>query len=335
KVGVLATIIIVFCILIAVLVIYSTLSRLLDEDRSSMAVLKTLGYSDFAIAGRYILFVLIAGIVGAAISIGPARLVNSIIIDAFGIQYSIKTIPLPVVGPYFFFLSGIIILASLILTFVKSIRVADYRPIELLTPKAPKVGKKILLERTRHFWKRLSFRYKSTCRNVFRYKARLFMTVLSIMAATTLVFASFSLLTNTFVMSGFESLKIITIVLIAFSAALCALVIYNITNINISERTREIATLMVLGYRNNEVTGYVYREIYILTAIGAIIGLPAGVGFTQFVFVYIGTFELSNVSWWVYLVSPIMTFFFAFFATRLLHYKIINIDMNESLKVLE
>ncbi|MCQ2794671.1 MAG: ABC transporter permease [Bacilli bacterium] len=335
KVGTLAMIFIIFFILIAILVIYSTMSRLLDEERSSMAVLKTLGYSNLAISARYIAYVIVAGLVGVAISVFPSRLVSGLILNAFNIQYAMKEISLPVVGNYFFMLSGAIVLLSTILTFIKSMRTANYKPIELLTPRAPKPGKRVLIERIKPFWKRLSFKYKSTFRNVFFFKGRLAMTILSIMSATVLVFASFGLLNNANVMEGFESLRIITIMLLAFSAALCALVIYNITNINISERTREIATLMVLGYRNNEVTGYVYREIYILTAIGAILGLPAGVGFLVFVFDYIGVFELSNVEWWSYLVSPILTFVFALLATRLLHMKIVKTDMNESLKVLE
>ena len=335
KVGTLALIFIVFFILIAILVIYSTMSRLLDEERSSMAVLKTLGYSNFAISARYLAYVFLAGLVGVAISVIPSRLVSGLILNAFNIQYAMKEISLPVVGSYFFMLSGTIILISTILTFIKSMRTANHKPVELLTPRAPKPGKRVLVERIKPFWKRLSFKYKSTFRNVFFFKGRLAMTILSIMSATVLVFASFGLLNNANVMPGFESLRVISIMLLAFSAALCALVIYNITNINISERTREIATLMVLGYRNNEVTGYVYREIYILTAIGAILGLPAGIGFLVFVINYIGVFELANVEWWTYLVSPLLTFVFALLATRLLHMKIVKTDMNESLKVLE
>lgn len=335
KVGVLATIFIVFFILIAILVVYSTMSRLLDEERGAMAVLKTLGYSNFAIAFRYLLFAFIAGGIGIGLSVFPAKIVNSLILNAFGIQYAMKSIVLPIVGPFFAILALTILVLSLILTTIKSVRTANHSPVELLTPRAPKVGKKILLERIKAIWSRLSFKYKSTYRNVFLFKARFVMTVLSIMAATVMVFASFALLNNATKMQGFDSLQMISILLLAFSAALCALVIYNITNINISERTREIATLMVLGYRNHEVTGYIYREIYILTAIGAILGLPAGIGFIVFVFDYIGVFQLSNVEWWTYLVSPILTFVFALLATRLLHMKIVKTDMNESLKVLE
>lgn len=335
KVGVLATIFIVFFILIAILVVYSTMSRLLDEEHGAMAVLKTLGYSNFAIAFRYLLFTLVAGAIGIGLSVIPAKVVNSLILNAFGIQYSMKAISFPVVGPFFFVLALTILILSLILTTIKSVRTANHSPVELLTPKAPKVGKKIMLERIKGIWSRLSFKYKSTYRNVFLFKARFLMTVLSIMAATVLVFASFALLNNATKMQGFDSLQTISLLLLVFSAALCALVIYNITNINISERTREIATLMVLGYRNHEVTGYIYREIYILTAIGSILGLPAGIGFVIFVFNYIGVFQLSNVEWWTYLVSPLLTFLFALLATRLLHMKIVRTDMNESLKVLE
>ena len=338
KVGIIASIFIAFFILIAILVIYSTMSRLLDEERGSMAVLKTMGYSNAAIAARYVAFTLVAGIVGVAISVLPARIVSETILNAFAIQYVVKQINFPLVGTYFFLLSGAILVISTVLIAIKSVKAANQRPVELLTHKAPKVGKKILMERIKPLWSRLSFKIKSTWRNIFLFKGRLIMTILSIMASTIMVFASFSLLNCTLANKGMEALLVISLVLLGFSAALCALVIYNITNINISERTREIATLMVLGYRNNEVTGYVYREIYILTIIGALLGLPAGYGFMCYVFQTIDVpivFNMESIQWWSYVVSPILTCIFAFLATRLLHMKIVKTDMNESLKVLE
>ena len=339
KVGSIAAIFIVFFALIAVLVIYSTMSRLLDEERSSMATLKTMGYSNLSIGIRYLSFAFIAGLLGIAVSIFPAHLVTKIILNAFTIQYAMKSVSLPLIGSFFFILASLVLFPSLIFIMIKSVKMARQNPVELLTHKTPKIGKKIFLEKFKRFWGSLSFKFKSTWRNVFLFKSRFVMTVLSIIASTVLIFASFALFACTIsnLSLGIEALFTISLVLMLFSGALCALVIYNITNINISERTREIATLMVLGYREKEVTGYIYREIYILTLIGAIIGLPAGVGFISFVFKFIDVTFLNfqYVSWWVYILSPIVTCIFAFLATILLRHKIINIDMNESLKVLE
>jgi len=337
KVGVISLIFITFFALITILVTYSTMSRLLDEEHGSMAVLKTLGYSNFAIALRYILFTLVAGIIGSAVALAPAYLVNKMIIDGFKMQFALSYIKIPIISLEFFICAGSVLLGSLIFIAITCLKRASKKPVELLLPKAPKVGKTILLERIKPIWSRLSFKYKSTCRNIFLFKARFWMTLLSIIASTVLIFASFSLLDNSFKieMPGIETLRVISGVLLLFSGLLCLIVVYNITNINVSERTREIATLMVLGYRRKEVTGYIYREIYIMSIMGALLGLPAGVGFVVFVFKYMEFGELGNVNWWTYIVTPIITFIFAFLATKFLNRKIVNTNMNDSLKVLE
>ena len=131
------------------------------------------------------------------------------------------------------------------------------------------------------------------------------------------------------------SLLAIAMAVIVFSAALCALVIYNLTNINVSERNREIATLMVLGYHSGEVTGYIFREIYIMSAIGAVLGVPLGVGFVEFVFGLIDFGALADINWWTYLLTPLITMLFSWLSTKLLRRKITKTDMNASLKTLE
>ncbi len=339
KVSVIAYIFIAFFSFITLLVVFSTMTRLFDEDRGSMAVLKTLGYSNFAISMRYVVFVLIAGLIGAFGSLLPSVIVNNMIIKGFMMQYNLWSIKVPVITAVFAFCSSIVLLLSIILTVISSLKAAAKKPVELLTPKAPKVGKKILLERVKKLWNKLSFKYKSTCRNVFLFKGRFLMTFFSIIASTVIVFASLALFDNSInnntVAMDTSALKIISLVLLGFSAVLCALVVYNITNINISERRREIATLMVLGYRNPEVKGYIYREIYIMSALSALVGLPAGVGFVYFVFKLMDFGELRFINWWTYIITPIVTFLFAILATLLLNRKITKTDMNDSLKVLE
>jgi putative ABC transport system permease protein len=136
-------------------------------------------------------------------------------------------------------------------------------------------------------------------------------------------------------MKNADSLFVVSVAVIAFSAMLCALVIYNLTNINVSERRREIATLMVLGYKDNEVAGYIFREIYIMSFIGAILGIPCGVLLVQFVFEMLKFGALSDIRWWTYIITPCITMFFVFLSTLLLRRNIIKTDMNASLKTVE
>ena len=113
------------------------------------------------------------------------------------------------------------------------------------------------------------------------------------------------------------------------------MVIYTLTNISISERRREIATLMVLGYNDREVTGYIYRELYINSIIGIVFGYPVGVGLIALVYTAIGTGTLSGVSWFIWLIAPAIVLLFTFLVTLLLSRKILSVDMNDSLKAVE
>ena len=123
--------------------------------------------------------------------------------------------------------------------------------------------------------------------------------------------------------------------MLAFAALLNFVVTYTLTNINISERERELATLMVLGYQDNEVAGYIYREIYITSGIGILFGLPLGALVCQFIFVVMGFGSVPGISWFVWLLAPVLSIIFTVLVTLMLRHKIVRIDMNESLKAIE
>ena len=335
KVSTIGIIFVVFFLLITILVVYSTMSRLLDEERPQLACLKTLGYSNLKIVQKYIWFVAIAILIGSLISSVVGLFLTKIIYRGFNLQYHMPTMPKEVNLLNYFFVVGIILISIVTLMYVTSLKEVNKKPVQLLVPKAPKKGKKVLLEKIPFIWKRLSFKYKSTFRNVFLFKSRFLMTVVSIIGSTVLVFAGMGLLDCTIKMENAELLFTISIALIFFSGFLCALVIYNITNINISERKREIATLMVLGYHDNEVSGYIYREIYIMSAIGAILGIPFGYLFIDFVFSLIDFGKVEDINWWTWILAPIITMIFSVISTFLLYRKITKTDMNASLKTLE
>lgn len=335
KVSTIGIIFVVFFLLITLLVVFSTMSRLFEEERAQIACLKTLGYSNFIIVQKYIWFVVIGIVLGSFFAYNTGLLLTKMLYNGFNLQYHMPKMPKQVNIFNYFTMLGILLFSIVILMYITSMKEVNKNPVQLLTPKAPKKGKKVLLEKIPFVWNRLSFKYKSTVRNVFLFKSRFLMTVVSIIGATVLVFAGMALMDCTAKMENAELLYTISLALILFSGFLCALVIYNITNINISERTREIATLMVLGYQDKEVSGYIYREIYIMSAIGAVLGIPVGYIFIDYVFMMIDFGKISDINWWTWILAPIITMIFSFLSTLLLYKKIIKVDMNASLKSLE
>ena len=127
----------------------------------------------------------------------------------------------------------------------------------------------------------------------------------------------------------------VAVLVVAFAGLLTAVVIYAITNINISERRRELATLMVLGYQGREVAGYIHREIYIDSLVGIIAGFPLAALIMLFLYNIMGTGSISSLTWFWWLVSPACVFAFAVIITLALIPKITKIDMNQSLKAIE
>ena len=131
------------------------------------------------------------------------------------------------------------------------------------------------------------------------------------------------------------SIVAVAFVVILFAGLLTVAVIYTLTNINVSERARELATLMVLGYYNGEVSGYIYREIFIDTAIGILCGYPLSALLVGLVFKAIGIGTLGGISWYMWFVAPVVIMLFTGLVALLLRHKIVKIDMNESLKAIE
>jgi putative ABC transport system permease protein len=126
--------------------------------------------------------------------------------------------------------------------------------------------------------------------------------------------------------------------LIVCAGGLAFVVLYNLANINITERVREIATIKVLGFYDGETSAYIYRENLISTLVGIIVGLAAGKILHYFVVI---TSEVDLVLfnrqlvWWAYVLGALLTLAFAFIVNLVLHFKLKKIDMVESLKSVE
>ena len=323
-------------LLVTGLVVLSTMTRFLDEERAQIACLRTLGYSGAKIIFKYILFALLAtglgGTGGYFVGIGICYLIYTVF------NYSFRMPPMASRVTIVFFLITLItlVVATLIATAISGAKMMNEKPANLLRPKAPKAGKKVFLERIPFLWKALPFRYKSTSRNVLRYLGRFFMTVIAVAFSTALMMAALGLL-DLCLFGGISDNSIMGVaaVVAVFAGLLTAVVVYTLTNINISERNRELATLKVLGYHDKEVSSYVYREVYIDSIIGVLLGYPFSALLVGIVFKVIGLGTLGGISWFMWLIAPLIVLAFTALVTLILKRKIVKIDMNESLKANE
>lgn len=527
--------------LVAALVALTTMTRMVEDDRMLIGTFKALGYSKRRIAWKYVAYGLLASVIGCVVGVLVlSQLLPLVIMTAYGIVYFVPQPPFPLpIDPLIAGLSAAFgIGVTLVATAAAAWVVLAERPAALMLPPAPKAGRRILLERVSPAWKRLSFSWKVTLRNMFRYKKRLFMTIVGIAGCTALLltglgisdaindiinkqfgeltkynlivtldedasgddvdavdalladdsavedaaavldepmlasgpdatdvrlnlvvpedpdgFAGFFTLRNRlsqealtlgqdgclvseklaqvcgvvagdsltlteqdsagnptsatyrvpvtgivenyigydvfmgpdlyeetfgkpaeystrFVIASdnasareelldrlqeaeavktaafndetietyrsmLASVNLIVVVLVVSAALLAFIVLYNLTNINISERSREIATLKVLGFLPRETNAYIFREIFLLAAIGALVGLVLGVGLESFVVL---TAEVDGVMFGrqIHLLSFVLAFVltmvFTWVSMLAMKPKIARIDMVESLK---
>lgn len=178
----------VFFLLVAALVVMTTMTRMVDEERTQIGILKALGYSKRKILGKYTTYSLSASLIGGVFGFFlGSYLFPFVIWKAYGMMYSFSDLIV-----VFNWKTGILsVLAALICT-VGTTLFSCYRdlsevPAQLIRPKAPALGKRILLERITFIWKRMSFLHKVSARNIFRYKKRFFMMVLGISGCTALL----------------------------------------------------------------------------------------------------------------------------------------------------
>ena len=524
--------------LVAALISLTTMTRMVEEQRVQIGTMKALGYGKAAIAGKYIGYALIATLGGSifGVLIGE-KILPFIIIYAYMILYKhLPAILVPYHMSYAFQASVIAVACTLIATIASCYKELAAEPAELMRPAAPKQGKRILLEGIGIIWKHLNFTWKSTVRNLIRYKKRFFMTIFGIGGCMALMVVGFGLkdciyeivslqyekvqfydaatymsddifeenrqqiqdyldqnadvketiearmqktdvksasskktfylmvpsddekiedflsfhsrtnkdevyslkkdeviltekmasllnvkvgdeLTiededrgdqtvtvgaicenymshylylspekyeelygvpaeyNTIIYSAkdgkddqiekigtkllsmdgvlnvsytssiegrlddmLRSLNLVIVVLIVSAGMLAFVVLYNLNNINITERQRELATLKVLGFYDGEVASYVYRENILLTIIGSVVGMVLGNLLHRYIILTVEVEEAMfgrQIHWQSYLYSFLFTVAFSLFVNWVMFYKLKKIDMVESLKSVE
>lgn len=183
-----------FFFLVAALVALTTMTRMVEEQRVQIGTFKALGYADGVIMSKYLLYAGSASLIGCVIGLvlGLTTL-PTIIWAAYGIMYDFPHLHLQFPVGISLIASGAALVCTLLATFLACRSTLKESPASLMLPKAPKAGKRILLERIRPLWSRLRFSHKITARNLFRYKKRLFMTVFGIAGCTALLVTGFGL----------------------------------------------------------------------------------------------------------------------------------------------
>ena len=188
-----ATVFPLFFIIVAGLVCLTTMTRMVEEQRGLIGTYKALGYGKGTIALKYVSYALAASLVGGIIGcIIGLRLFPYIIYDSWNIIYQLPSITYASHA----LLSVVAVLSLVLVTLIATLYSCYYElseePSVLMRPKAPKSGKKILLEHT-FIWKHMSFTRKVTMRNIFLYKKRFFMTVIGIAGCGALITAGFGI----------------------------------------------------------------------------------------------------------------------------------------------
>ena len=180
--------------IVAILICLTTMTRMVEEERSQIGTLKSLGYKDSAIMFKYILYASLATIIGGMIGVVIGyRLLPDIVFEMYKNMYRIGDIKLSYYASLTFQGMIIALLCTLGATIYTCRKTLKESPANLLRPVAPAAGKRVLLERIPIIWNRLSFSHKVTIRNVFRYKKRFLMTIIGIAGCTGLILAGFGL----------------------------------------------------------------------------------------------------------------------------------------------
>lgn len=181
--------------LVAALICLTTMTRMVEENRTQIGMLKAMGYGKAAIAGKYLAYAFLASFIGCLIGIfAGQKTLPVVIIGAYKILYNnLPVIRSPMYPGYSISSSLLAIGITVIAAGASCWNELRAVPAQLMRPEAPKQGKRIFLEHLPFIWKRMSFSKKATARNLFRYKKRFFMTILGIGGCMGLLMVGFGL----------------------------------------------------------------------------------------------------------------------------------------------
>lgn len=181
--------------LVAALVSLTTMTRMVEEERTQIGTLKALGYTKASIAFKYVMYGFLATVIGGTIgTIIGQKVIPIVIMNAYKIMYiTLEDFVTPVYASFTWLSLGAAVLCTMAAVIAACYKQLYCVPAQLMRPEAPKIGKRVLLERLTFVWKRLNFSNKAAVRNLFRYKKRFFMTIIGIGGCTGLMLVGFGL----------------------------------------------------------------------------------------------------------------------------------------------
>lgn len=184
----------IFFLLVAGLVCLTTMSRMVEEQRTQIGTLKALGYSNGAIVRHYMIYAVSGALAGGVLgAFGGCILFPWVIMYAYSMMYNIRDFTFLFTPDNIILSVGAMALAIAVTVYFSCRRALEESPASLMRPKAPKAGKRILLEKIPFIWNKMNFFAKISGRNLFRYKRRMFMTVVGIAGCTALSLTGFGL----------------------------------------------------------------------------------------------------------------------------------------------
>ncbi len=182
-----------FLYFVAALVTFTTMTRMVDEERINAGTLKALGYDDRDVIKKFSFYGAVAGLTGTVIGVLAGHTLLPLIVwAAYAHAYTMPLIELHVYPGVTLLAFAFCFIAAVLPAVIVAKREVREKPAALLLPKPPAAGSKILLERVGPVWRRLSFTQKVTARNLFRYKSRALMTIIGVAGAAALLFTGFS-----------------------------------------------------------------------------------------------------------------------------------------------
>lgn len=194
RMDILALVFPAFFFLIASIVALTALMRMAEERRTQIGTFKALGYNNFDIYKKYLFYGFVATTLGVVIGIALGQsILTNMVFKTYSASFTLKkpiayfNVTFPLISAFISYFS-IVVPVSIVLS-----KHLKHNSSELMRPRAPKAGSKIFLEKIPFIWKRLSFLYKVTFRNTFRYKSRMFMTLLGVAGCMSLLFFGFAL----------------------------------------------------------------------------------------------------------------------------------------------
>ena len=184
----------IFFFAIAALVCSTTMSRMVSDERGIIGTMRALGYTDTAIVMKYAIYAGSASVLGCVLGfLGGTKLFPAVIWEVYAMMYGFSELSFTTSVPLFFLTLGVALLCTVGVSVVTAMSSLTGMPAELIRPKAPLPGKRILLERMGFIWKRMKFLHKVSARNVFRFKKRMWMMIVGIAGCTALLITAFGL----------------------------------------------------------------------------------------------------------------------------------------------